>query len=490
MRSFILTIDQGTTNTKALLVDRDGQPVFRASAPVRLLTPRPGYVEQEPVELCNSVVEVIQHCVAHAGAASIEAISISNQRETALAWGRASRVSATNAISWQCRRSEDLCAGLATHSERIREISGLPLDPLLSASKWSWLLQHENDVAALASKGELCLGNVDSWLIFNLTGGAIHATDHTNASRTALLDLGSLDWNDELLELFGIPRASMPKLLPSSGVFGTVTNILELRGVPIVCAMGDSHAAMAGHGDYYTGAVKATYGTGSSLMTLTSGIPSSTKELSRTIAWSMADGVRYALEANITMTGSGVQWVGEFLGLTDPVVDTLALARSVPDSAGVYFVPAMVGLGAPHWDSTARGTLTGLCRSSTRAHLARAAVEAIAFQVADAFYAMEAAQRTTLPVLHTDGGATSNSGLMQFQADLLQRPIHRSACEDLSALGGAWLGGLTIGWWNDLWDLETLPQQATVFEPGAPLPARYAEWQHAVRQARLKESNP
>jgi glycerol kinase len=487
MPGLILAIDQGTTNTKALLVARDGKPVFRASVPLPLLIPQPGFVEQDPIALWDSVLDVIRQCVAHAGSTSIEGISISNQRETAVAWHRGSGLPVANAISWQCRRSEEVCSRLADHSERIREKTGLPLDPLVSASKWSWLLQQQINLRELATTGELCLGNVDSWLVYRLTGGAVHATDYSNASRTALLDLGSLDWDNDLLALFAIPRAAMPKLLPSSGIFGEVAAVRELAGVPIVSAIGDSHAALAGHGKYRAGTVKATYGTGSSLMTLTSGNPEPTKNLARTIAWSIGDTVQFALEGNITMTGSGVQWVGEFLGLPNPTADTLALAESVADSGEVYFVPAMVGLGAPHWDSSARGTLAGLGRSSTRAHMARAAVDAIAFQVADVFHAMETAAGMQLPALHADGGATRNAALMQFQSDLLQVPVYRSACEDLSALGAAWLGGLALGWWKQISDLETLPQEAMAFKPGKTRDAHYAGWRHALMQTLSKE---
>ncbi len=486
MPGLILAIDQGTTNTKALLVGRDGRPVFRAVAPVLLHTPRPGFVEQDPMKLWHSVVDVIAQCVEHAGSA-IDGISISNQRETAVAWNRRLGVPLANAVSWQCRRSEDLCRRLSSHGERIREKTGLPLDPLISASKWAWLFEEEKDtLPVLAAAGELCLGTVDSWLVYKLTSGTVHATDPSNASRTGLLNLSSLDWDDDLLALFALPRAAMPRLLPSSGVFGTVSAIPELAGIPIVTVIGDSHAALAGHGSYRPGTVKATYGTGSSLMTLTPAIPSAQEHLARTIAWSTSAGVQYALEGNITMAGSAVQWVGEFLGLPDPTADAVALAESVPDAEGVYFVPAMVGLGAPHWDSGARGTLTGLSRTSTRAHMARAAVESIAFQVADVFYAMQDAAGVPLPALYVDGGATRNASLMQFQADLLQLPVRRSACEDMSALGAAWLGGLALRWWKQIDDLQSLPQETQVFTPQASPASRYQRWQHAVKQARLQ----
>jgi len=486
MPDLILAIDQGTTNTKALLVGNDGQPVFRASAPLTLLTPQPGMVEQDPEALWQSVLTVIGECIAHSGAGRIKGIAISNQRETAVAWYRADSRPAANAISWQCRRGEAVCRQLATHADLIRERTGLPLDPLVSATKWSWLLQQNPALRAQAERGELCLGNVDSWLVYKLTVGAAHVTDHTNASRTALLDLQTLQWDRELLDLFAIPQVAMPQLACSSSLLGDVSAIPELAGVPIVSAIGDSHAAMVGHGSYTPGTIKATYGTGSSLMTLTPALPAPTRSLARTIAWSHKGTAHFALEGNITMTGSAVQWVGEFLNLTDPTRDTVALAEGVTDAAGVYFVPAMVGLGAPYWDSAARGTLVGLSHTSRREHMARAAVDAIAYQVADVFHAMRSAAGVDLPALHTDGGATRNSALMQFQADLLQVPVHRSSCEDLSALGAAWLGGLTIGWWHSVSDLGSLPQESTTFLPATQLASHYEGWKHAVQQTRLK----
>lgn len=486
MSDLILAIDQGTTNTKALLVGNDGQPVFRASAPLTLLTPQPGMVEQDPEALWQSVLTVVRECIAHSGADRIKGIAISNQRETSVAWYRADARPAANAISWQCRRGAAICEQLAAHADLIRERTGLPIDPLVSATKWSWLLQQNPELRAQAEQGELCLGNVDAWLIYKLTDGAAHVTDHTNASRTALLDLKTLQWDSDLLKLFGIPQIPMPLLACSSSFLGKVSAIPELAGVPIVSAIGDSHAAMVGHGSYTHGTIKATYGTGSSLMTLTPDLPAPTRSLARTIAWSHNGTAHFALEGNITMTGSAVQWVGEFLGLADPTRDTVALADLVTDTAGVYFVPAMVGLGAPYWDSAARGALVGLSHTSRREHMARAAIDAIAYQVADVFHAMRGAAGVNLPSLHTDGGATRNATLMQFQADLLQVPIHRSSCEDLSALGAAWLGGLTLGWWHSTADLASLPQQSTTFLPGTSLASDYEGWKHAVRQTRLK----
>jgi glycerol kinase len=488
--SLILAVDQGTTNAKAMLVGRSGEPVFRVSQPLSLIHTERDYVEQCPQLIWETMRNVMVQCAIHAAAsgAAIEGIAISNQRETALIWDRETSQPMANAVSWQCRRSAALCNRLAPHSSLIRRKSGLPLAPLLSAGKWACLLESRSELRELAASGKLCFGTVDSWLVYKLTGGHVHATDLSNASRTGLLNLDTLCWDDELLGIFGLPRAAMPQLRPSSGCFGNCTAIPELAGIPIVSAIGDSHAALVGHGSYSVGTIKATYGTGSSLMALTPGLVSETPDLARTIAWSIGEQTQFALEGNINMTGSAVQWTGEFLGLENPTKDVVALAAGVPDAGGVYFVPAMVGLGAPHWDFAARGVISGLGKSHTAKHLARAAIDAIAYQVADVFFAMEKVAGIPLPQLHTDGGATCNMELMQFQADLLGRPVLRSSNEELSALGAAWLGGLALGWWPSLADLAALAHPAETFEPklaSAERECLYRGWQQAVRRARL-----
>jgi glycerol kinase len=494
---YILAIDQGTTNTKALLVGRDGQPVFRVSVPVTVTNPRADWVEQDALELWESAVSVAESCLAHAGLGSIAGVAISNQRETMVAWDRTTGEPVAPAILWQCRRSTGICDGLRDggYESILREKTGLGIDPLFSASKMQWLLEDVDGLRAQAEAGRICLGTVDSWLIWKLTG--THACDASNASRTQLLNLYSRDWDEELLALFGVPRVALPRVMASSGFFGECVGIDRLRGAPVVSAMGDSHAAMAGHASFVPGTIKATYGTGSSLMTLLGRLPASTgkSSLATTIAWATGgvdstSGIQFALEGNVSMTGSGVQWVGEFMGLAEPVRDAVELAATVMDSDGVYFVPAMVGLGAPYWDSTARGTVAGLGRSSRAAHLAHAAVEAIAFQVRDVFEAMEHEAGCELPVLHADGGATRNEWLMQFQADVLGRPVVRSGCEDLSALGAAWFGGLALGWWGSTAEFATVQPETQTFYPKMPdaeRERRYAGWRLAVKRARLVE---
>ncbi len=489
--AWILAVDQGTTNTKALLIDREGQTVFRASAPLDLVQPRRGYVEQDPLALWLSVCQVAEECArfAKARGAAIAAIAVSNQRETAITW-RANGEPVGNAITWQCRRSVPVCERLREQAPVIQSLTGLPLDPLLSATKWAWVFEQQAELRAQAEAGELRLGTVDSWLVYRLSGGRVHATDHTNASRTALLGLESLDWDDRLLSLFDIPRTALPAVRTSSGICAECTAIPVLAGVPIASLIGDSHAALVGHGRYQPGTMKATYGTGSSLMMLTPALVAETKLLARTVAWSAQGDVHFALEGNIAMSGATLQWVGEFLGLPRPAEAAAALAASVPDAAGLVLVPAMVGLGAPHWDAAARGVAANLERSHTAAHLARAALDAIAFQVADVLEAMEAAAGVDLPVLLADGGATRNSSLMQMQADIVGRPVHRSTQEDLSARGAAMLAGLALGWWKSPDELAALPRTVDVFEPRMSAAERERlrdSWRLAVRRARLRE---
>jgi len=482
----ILAIDQGTTNTKALLVDCSGAPVFRVATPVPLVSANGGFVEQDPEHLWQSVCRVIADSDAYARQHgwTIDAVAISNQRETALAWDVQSGEAAAPAVSWQCGRGAAICDRNAQFTAEIRARTGLPLAPLISATKWAWLLENDARIRELADTDRLRLGTVDAWLIHRLTQGTVNATDLTNASRTGLLNLTTLDWDRDIAEIFRIPLRALPSLRPSSGAFGCCAAISGVERVPILAAIGDSHAAIFGHGRFSAGTVKATYGTGSSLMALTPALAPDTPSLARAIAWSIGNNVQFALEGNIAMTGSAVQWLGEFLRLPNPAPDVAALAATVPDAAGVYFVPAMVGLGAPHWDASARGAITGLSRAHTAAHLAHAALDSIAFQVADVFFAMEQAAGVPLAELRADGGATRNSALMQFQADILDRPLLRSANEELSALGAAWLAGLALGWWSSLAELESRANPTDRFAPNLAAEERdrlYRGWSQAVR---------
>lgn len=436
----VLAIDQGTTNTKAVAVDADGRIVAQASVPMTVLYPRPGWAEQSASAIWQSVREVIASIMSQTGPDSIAAIGISNQRETIVVWDAETGEAIAPAVIWQCRRSADRCAAIrvAGHEAKVIARTGLAIDPLFPAAKLAWILDEVPGARQRAEAGELRAGTVDSWLIWNLTGGREHATDHSNASRTQLFDTAELRWHPELAAIFDVPTKILSTPLPSDSLFGRVAEGATAlpAGTPIYAAIGDSHAALYGHGVRHPGQVKATYGTGTSLMTLTEQRVSSRHGLSGTIAWSTSDGVAYALEGNISVSGQAAAFMAELLGLRS-VEELAVLASTVSDSNGVNFVPALVGLGAPHWQPDARGTITGLSLGTKPAHLARAAIEAIASQVADVHEAMENDLGARLVEVMADGGASRNDMLMQLQADLLGQPVTRGDIAELSAIGAA-----------------------------------------------------
>jgi glycerol kinase len=485
-----LAIDQGTTNTKVFLFDERAAVTAQASRPVPIEFPRAGWVEQDARVIWRSVEDAIAVCLSEATGVEIAAVAVTNQRESVLIWERVTGLPVGPVIVWQCRRTTEFCESLRERGlqAQLESATGLTIDPLFSASKLRWLLTSIPGAMARAERGELCAGTIDSWLIWNLTGGAVHACDATNASRTQLLNLRTASWDPDLLALFSIPAAILPAVRPSSGSFGDVTAIPVLKGTPIASAIGDSHAALFGHAAFAPGQVKATYGTGSSLMTIVPAAVRSRHGLSTTIAWSL-DGhgqhVQHALEGNITVTGSAVEWIGQIVGLNS-AAGAGDLAQSVDDTGGVYFVPALAGLGAPYWDANARGLLCGLSRGTSAAHIARAGVESIAYQIRDVFEAM-CEDAGAASALLADGGATGNDALMQFQADILGVPVIRSGAIDLSALGAAWLAGMAVGLWRDTAELSQLPRVSSRFEP-AMNPVRrdqlYAGWRDAVDRTR------
>ena len=489
----ILAIDQGTSNTKALIVDECGAVRARASRPVPISYPQPGWVEQDPCRLWESVKEAASACLDQldpAGRAGVAAVGITNQRESALAWERATGEPVGPCIVWQCRRTAPFCDDLKGRGLEglLRERTGLQVDPLFSASKMRWLLDHIENGHERAGRGSLCAGTVDSWLLWNITGGATYACDLSNAARTQLLDLRRGDWDEDLCALFGVPRAALPTVHPSSHIYGAVVpGAIEglPAGVPVAAMIGDSHAALYGHAGFRPGTIKATYGTGSSLMMPTAAPVWSTHGLSTTIAWAR-EAVIYALEGNISVTGAAVEWLAKLFALPEDAAGVQRLAAEVADPEGVYFVPAFTGLGAPHWNQAARGTITGLTRGTTRAHLARATLDSIAYQVRDVFDAMCAEAETGLNVLLADGGASSNSLLMQFQADILGCAVERSLSGDVSALGAAYLAGLAAGLWRSEEEITQLVSRHERFEPHLDAGRRealYAGWQQAVAQA-------
>jgi glycerol kinase len=480
----ILAIDQGTTNSKALLVDEHGAIVAEAARPLGITYPQPGWVEQDPVEIWSSTLQACADLLAQTGFVPLVALAVTNQRESALVWDRATGQPLGPCVSWQCLRSAPLCADLRQQglNETVRWRSGLTIGPMFSAGKLRWLLDHVSNGQRRAESGELCAGTVDSWLLWNLTGGAVFACDVTNASRTQLFSLSCGDWDAQLLSIYNIPRQALPKIRMSGAIFGhTVACGAIPAGLPIAALIGDSHAALFGHAGFRPGSVKATYGTGSSLMTPTPQPVMSNLGLSATIAWGRRR-LAYALEGNIYATGAAVQWLGQVLGFSG-AVDVERLARQADDTAGVYFVPSFIGLGAPHWNDGARGLITGITRGTGASHIARAALDAIAYQVRDVFDAMQSEAGAALTVLLADGGAAQNDLLMQFQADMLDTPVQRSLVSDASALGAAYLAGLTTGVWRNEDDIAALPRPHDLFVPTMPAGKRealYSGWQQAI----------
>ncbi len=480
-RALVLAIDQGTTNTKALLVDRAGAVIAAASRPMSVDYPEPGWAEQSAEAIWTAVRAVVDELAAHPRAADVVALAVSNQRESIVVWDAATGKPLAPCVIWQCRRTAAACEALiaAGHGDFVEATTGLGINPLFPASKIAWLIDRIPDGRARAAAGAIKAGTVDSWLLWNFTGGKVHATDHSNASRTQLFDTERLTWSDDLAALFGVPRAMLAEVRSSDSRFGeTAAGATALpAGLPVHGMMGDSHAALFGHGVRTPGTVKATYGTGTSLMSLVPERVRSRHGLSGTIAWSLGGTVWHALEGNISVSGQTVAFMATLLGLKDAAA-LADLAMGVPSSNGVAFVPALVGLGAPHWRNDVRGEISGLTLGTQPAHLARAAVEAVAFQVADVFAAMEADIGAPLDGLSVDGGASRNDFLMQFQADILDRPLRRGKFPEVSALGAASVAFHGLGM-----AMTDAGEGQTLFTPALPAEARerhLAGWRKAV----------
>jgi glycerol kinase len=488
----ILALDQGTTSSRAIVFNQAGQPVAVAQQEFPQSYPQPGWVEHDPETLWQTQAAVAVEALQKAGitARNVAAIGIANQRETTLLWDRTTGQAVAPAIVWQDRRTAEACAILraASREAAIRARSGLLLDPYFSATKLAWLLASQPGLRARAETGELAFGTVDSWLAWKLTGGAAHVTDASNASRTLLFDLQTGDWSDELLAEFAIPRAVLPRVVDSSGVLGTVSALPELAGLPIAALVGDQQGALAGQGCFSAGLAKNTYGTGCFLLMHTGDQALAPPPgLLSTVATRRNGQLTYALEGSVFIGGAVVQWLRDGLGLVGQSSEIEALAASVPDSGGVAFVPAFVGLGAPYWDPQARGAIFGLTRGTTGAHIARAALESIALQVADLVGALENESALPLAELRVDGGAAANNLLLQLQADLLGRPVVRPQVTETTALGAAYLAGLAVGVWRDDNELASLWQAERRFEPRMPaaeVAAIKARWQEAVSRCR------
>jgi len=492
-RRYVLALDQGTTGSTALVVDPDGRVRARGYAELPQYFPKPGWVEHDPGEIWATVERAARAALAEArvAGAEIAAIGITNQRETTIVWERASGAPIHRAIVWQCRRTAPLCDRLRAEGAEpfVRERTGLVLDAYFSGTKIRWLLDEVPGARARAERGELAFGTVDAWLLWKLTGGGVHATDATNASRTLCLNLRTADWDDELLKILGVPRAILPAVVPSSGVAGETEDLGWLpRGVPIAGIAGDQQAALFGQACYAPGSAKNTYGTGCFMLLNTGKVPvASTRGLLTTIAWRIDRETTYALEGSVFIAGAALQWLRDGLGLLKHAAESEAMARSVPDTGGVYFVPAFVGLGAPHWDMYARGTIVGLTRGTTAAHLARAALEAIAFQSRDVLEAMAADARIAVKELRVDGGAAANDFLCQFQADVMDVEVLRPSVIETTSLGAAWLAGLGAGVWRSLDEVSQRWTIERMFAPAMDAKERAARcegWRRAVDRAR------
>jgi glycerol kinase len=496
MKELILSLDQGTTSSRAIIFDHSGLPVASAQKEFRQIFPQPGWVEHNPEEIWSTQAGVAVEALAKAGVepGSIVTIGITNQRETTIVWNRKTGKPVYNAIVWQDRRTSDYCDRLKTegHEAEILSKTGLVIDSYFSATKVKWILDNVKDARRDAENGELAFGTVDSWLVWNLTGGRSHVTDVSNASRTMLFNINSLSWDTDLLKLFGIPESMLPEVRSSSEIYGETSGRF-LSSVKISGIAGDQQAALFGQMCTEPGMVKNTYGTGCFMMMNIGSKPiSSENKLLTTVAWKIGNKTDYALEGSIFIAGAVVQWLRDGLGIIKQSGDVEKLASGVKDSDGVYFVPAFAGLGAPHWDQHARGTLVGITRGTTSSHIARAALDSIAFQTLDVLTAMQNDSGIIIKQLRVDGGATVNNTLMQFQADILQAAVIRPKITETTALGAAYLAGLAVKYWGSIDEISHQWQQDRSFEPGisaAIVNEKVNGWQRAVRTAKYWASN-
>jgi glycerol kinase len=491
----ILSLDQGTTSSRALLFDDQGRVRALAQREFTQIYPQPGWVEHDPEEIASSQFAVALEALAQARiqTADVAAIGITNQRETAIVWDRSTGKPICNAIVWQDRRTAPFCEQLKAqgHETLIQQRTGLLIDAYFSASKLSWILDNVPNARPLADAGRLAFGTVDSWLIWKLTGGRLHITDSSNASRTMLFDIHSGRWDKDLIALFHIPATMLPEVRSSSEIYGEVNSVPGLNGIPIAGIAGDQQSALFGQRCIHPGLTKNTYGTGCFMLQSTGNrAVASTHRLLTTVAWKIGNTTDYALEGSVFVGGAVVQWLRDSLGIIRTSPEVEALANSVPDNGGVYFVPAFVGLGAPHWDSYARGAIFGLTRGSTAAHIARAAVESIAYQVADLMDAVQTDTGTPLKELRVDGGASSNDALMQFQSDILGVPVVRPAMTETTALGAAFLAGLAVGFWKEMETISNMPRDERRFQPRMPrfqAMALRQRWNEAVSRTKVWE---
>src|SRR4051812_46567240 len=495
---YILALDQGTTSSRAMLFDRRGSIVSIAQKEFQQIYPHPGWVEHDPQEIWSTQAGVAAEAVTRAGlnGTSIAAIGITNQRETTIVWDRETGHPVYNAIVWQDRRTAGFCDELKAQGlePTVRAKTGLPIDSYFSATKIRWILDNVEGAREKAQQGRLAFGTVDSWLVWNFTKGGLHITDVTNASRTMLFNIHTLKWDDELLDALDIPRSMLPQVRPSSEVYGPIKTTVFASNIPLAGIAGDQHAALFGQMCTDSGMVKNTYGTGCFLVMNTGDKPIESKNnLVTTIAWQIGERIDYALEGSIFIGGAVVQWLRDGLGIIKHAADIEALARGVPHCDGVYLVPAFAGLGAPHWNARARGTLFGVTRGTTSAHIARAALDSIAYQSLDVLKAMEADSGIRIGELRVDGGACANNLLMQFQADILGVDAVRPKVSETTALGAAYLAGLAVGYWKDVGELQSQWKLDRRFTPALgkeDVKECLDGWQRAIRAAKAWADTP
>jgi glycerol kinase len=487
----VLALDQGTTSSRAIVFDENGEKRSQVQIPLPQIFPAAGWVEQDPVLMWDNQLACARGALEQAGVAASEvaALGVTNQRETTIVWERSTGRPLHNAIVWQDRRTAEVCDALNRTgvADRVREVTGLPIDPYFSASKIAWILDNVPLARVRASAGELAFGTVDSWFLWQLTGGAVHATDVTNAARTLLFDIGSGTWSSEMLDLFGVPESMLPRVVASSGVVAQTAPGVFDTPIRVAGIAGDQQAALVGHGGFSAGDAKATFGTGIFALMHTGSSYVHADALATTIAASAPDALEYALEGSIFMGGAAIQWIVEGMKLATSPAEAQRLAESVPDSNGVVFVPALTGLGAPQWDPLARGAIFGLTRGATDAHLARAAMEAIPLQLGDLVSVMEEASGRKLRTIRVDGGVTVNSLVMQTLADVLGVRVECAEMAESTALGAAYLAGRAVGVWSSPEDLPILSGVARTYEPAPDAEMRLADlklrWAEGVRRS-------
>jgi glycerol kinase len=490
---YVLALDEGTTSARAILFDEQGYVRGVGQRGFKQLYPEPGWVEHDPEKIWDAQMTSVKEAldVGDVRPGELVAVAVTNQRETSVLWDRETGAPVYNAVVWQCRRTADAVESLKTeHGPLFKTRTGLVPDSYFSGPKVAWMLDNVEGLRERAEKGEVLFGTVDSYLLYRLTGGRVHATDYSNASRTLMFDIRRLDWDIELLEILGVPDSILPEVLPSSGVFGYTDPEVFGESVPVAGVAGDQQAALFGHSAFDEGESKCTYGTGNFLLMNTGRNPVPSDRLLTTVAWGLGGDVDYALEGSVFVTGAAIQWLRDSLMMLGDAKESETLARTLDGNEGVYFVPALTGLGAPYWDQYARGIITGITRGTSRAHIARAALEAIAYMTRDVVDAMKIDSGLEMDGLRVDGGAAMNDFLMQFQADILDSVVTRPREIEATAKGAAYLAGLAVDFWGGLEELKTLHTEVREFKPGMSEEWRaslYAGWRAAVSKALSSE---